>query len=146
MWRHRRHVGVPRTKDFSIVRDTTMAAMSLSFYSLRNEWKRSIESEVAFASHRVDRRTLFLGRVLIEENCFIGTCRTADNSLIEEHSHIHGSIARGISNRQSKEIQAKNWVVIGGYPALCSNGITNCLRCSLCITVCMRNYAYWPSR
>jgi hypothetical protein len=44
-WRYRRHVGVPWTKDFSlasIVRDTNMGAMSLSFYSLRNEWKPRI--------------------------------------------------------------------------------------------------------
>jgi hypothetical protein len=36
-WRHRRHVNDTWTKDFSlasIVRDTNMAAMSLSFYSL----------------------------------------------------------------------------------------------------------------
>jgi hypothetical protein len=38
--RNRHHVGVPLTKDLSlpyIVRDTNMAAISLSFHSLRNE-------------------------------------------------------------------------------------------------------------
>jgi hypothetical protein len=46
-WRHRRHVGVPLTKDFSlasIVRYTNMPAISLSFYSLRNKWKPRIVS------------------------------------------------------------------------------------------------------
>jgi hypothetical protein len=46
---YRRHVGVPWTKDFSlasIVRDANMAAMSLSFYSLRNEWKPKIRRTV----------------------------------------------------------------------------------------------------
>jgi hypothetical protein len=44
-WHHRRHVGVHLTKDFSltsIVRYTNMATISLSFYSLRNEWKPRI--------------------------------------------------------------------------------------------------------
>jgi hypothetical protein len=52
-WRHRRHVGVPWTKDFllaSIVRDTNMAAMSLSFYSFRNEWKPRIENIIKILS------------------------------------------------------------------------------------------------
>jgi hypothetical protein len=50
-WRHRRHVGVPWTKDFSlasIVRNTNMAAMSLTFYSLRNEWKPRIIGRIIF--------------------------------------------------------------------------------------------------
>jgi hypothetical protein len=54
-WRHRRHVGVPLTKYFSlayIVRYSNMAAISLSFYSLRNEWKPKIHILVKFINSK----------------------------------------------------------------------------------------------
>jgi hypothetical protein len=80
-WRHRRHVGVPWTKDFSLasmVRDPNMAAMSLSFYSLRNEWKRSIVMKIWFPSSIVAFHRAFAHKTHSCLFVLLRSCRGVD--------------------------------------------------------------------
>lgn len=83
----------------------------------------SIESDVSLDTHRVDRGTLFLGRIIIEDHCSIGTrsaiafnsiirrnthveplALVTDNSVIDKNSHISGSPATVIASDIREEI------------------------------------------
>jgi hypothetical protein len=70
-WRHGRHVGVALTKKFSlasIVRYTNMAAMSLSFYSLRNEWKPRIAPNVVHSTPHHEVNTRNTNQTILKHN------------------------------------------------------------------------------
>ncbi|KAK3712998.1 hypothetical protein QZH41_014105 [Actinostola sp. cb2023] len=88
----------------------------------------TIEQQVAFETHRVDKGALILGRVTIADHCSIGARATialnsiikenthvepltlvTDDSVIEENSHVYGSPATKFTGMSLCDFKPKEW-------------------------------------
>jgi len=88
----------------------------------------TIEQQVTFETHRVDKGALILGRVTIADHCSIGARATialnsiikenthvepltlvTDDSVIEENSHVYGSPATKFTGMSLCDFKPKEW-------------------------------------
>ncbi|EDO33420.1 predicted protein [Nematostella vectensis] len=88
----------------------------------------TLEPDVTLATHRVDKGTLFLGRISIGENSSIGTRSTVtlntvinencivepltlvpDNTIIDANSQVKGSPAKVMKRKDNEEIKPPRW-------------------------------------